>query len=67
MAYTNSSCTILDESDQEGKDDITEDTINVDTIMQTLFKGSLFQGNSALEKGQKVIIKQIIIKKLLSS
>ena len=52
MSYTNPSCTIQDEGNQEKADDITEDTINVDTIMQTLFKGSLYKGTSTLERGQ---------------
>ena len=51
VSYTNPSCSIQDEGDQEMSDDIPEDTINVDSIMQTLFKGSLYKGTSTLERG----------------
>ena len=51
MSYTNPSCSIQDEGNQEETDDITENKINGDTIMHTLCMGSLYKGTSTSERG----------------
>ena len=52
-AYTNPSCTIQDEDSNTTKPaDATEDSNTGDSVINTLFKGTLFKGPSALQRGQ---------------